>query len=278
MTPPAPAPLRRRVSWRVPGYALLVAVAVAMPAGAQSTFTGSVKESGSGAPVPDAEIAIAELHLRTLSDAQGRFALDGISSGRFPVSVRKLGFDSATVIVGFSGADTARREFTLTRVGQVLEAVPVTSRPAPIGNAKLQEFERRRSMGIGRFLSEEDLKKDLTRRTGDILQKIPGTRIVRPPNSMAAYVMSARGIQSIEQSRRSAFALPNGQRLQAGLCPAAVFLDGVPVYRGGETPFDVNTIQATEIAAIEFYAGPSQLPAELNATRGTCGALVIWTK
>jgi hypothetical protein len=32
------------------------------------------------------------------------------------------------------------------------------------------------------------------------------------------------------------------------------------------------------IAAIEFYAGPSEMPPELTITAGACGTLVIWTK
>ena len=45
-----------------------------------------------------------------------------------------------------------------------------------------------------------------------------------------------------------------------------------------EMPFDINSIQTQHISAIEFYAGPATMPPELNATQGTCGALVIWTK
>ena len=50
--------------------------------------------------------------------------------------------------------------------------------------------------------------------------------------------------------------------------------------RGGisEPPFDINSITTNHVAAIEFYSGPATIPAEFNATQGTCGALVIWTK
>jgi hypothetical protein len=45
-----------------------------------------------------------------------------------------------------------------------------------------------------------------------------------------------------------------------------------------QPPFDINSIMTNHVAAVEFYAGPGTIPAELNATQGTCGALVIWTK
>jgi hypothetical protein len=40
----------------------------------------------------------------------------------------------------------------------------------------------------------------------------------------------------------------------------------------------MNSIMTNHVTAIEFYAGPATMPPELNATQGTCGALVIWTK
>jgi hypothetical protein len=113
-------------------------------------------------------------------------------------------------------------------------------------------------------------------------------RSVRGGSALAAYVASSRGQFSIET--QSAFF---GRR-----CPIAVWLDGVPVYRGNdlvqvstingirqviglgmnEPPFDINQINMRSISAIEFYAGPSEMPPELNMTAGACGALVIWTK
>lgn len=45
-----------------------------------------------------------------------------------------------------------------------------------------------------------------------------------------------------------------------------------------EEIFNLNTLHADEVAGIEFYSGAATLPRELSAPRGTCGALVIWTK
>jgi len=159
---------------------------------------------------------------------------------------------------------------------QPLAEVPVRGKSEPIGNAKLRLFEQRRATGIGHFLSEADIVKDLNRRTGDILQRLPGTRILRPNSGMGAYVANSRGAQSIQGTAQ--LCLPDGRC--STYCPVAVFLDGVSVFGGNprEPAFDVNLIQPSEISGIEFYSGPAQMPAALNATRKTCGALVIWTK
>ncbi|MBL8958791.1 MAG: hypothetical protein JNJ98_02980 [Gemmatimonadetes bacterium] len=47
----------------------------------------------------------------------------------------------------------------------------------------------------------------------------------------------------------------------------------------GEPLFDVNQVPTADVLAIEFYAGPSQVPAELTSSGAVaCGLLVLWTK
>jgi hypothetical protein len=178
---------------------------------------------------------------------------------------------------------------------QPLPTVPVTAEAEPIRSAKMREFDRRRSTGIGRFLTEEDLAKDQNRQLSDALKKLPGVHMVRAKrasgvSSSAVFVVSSRGSSTV-QLESPVF----GKN-----CPVAIWLDGVAVYRGfdralvvnnpatgtrslpsgplQEPPFDINSIMTNHVAAVEFYAGPGTIPAELNATQGTCGALVIWTK
>ncbi|MEW5918356.1 MAG: hypothetical protein AB1762_18280, partial [Gemmatimonadota bacterium] len=51
-----------------------------------------------------------------------------------------------------------------------------------------------------------------------------------------------------------------------------------PGMSGDAVLFDVNSINPTHVAAIEFYAGAAQMPAQYNRTGSACGALLIWTK
>jgi hypothetical protein len=238
---------------------------------AQSIFRGIVRDSATGSPIAGAEVLIASIRMSVRTDARGRFLFDEISGGRYAVMVRMLGYDSTTFDVGFSGADTVFRSFDLAMRAQPLAEVPVRAAPEPWLAPGLREFERRRAMGIGRFLSAADLEKDVNRRTGDIISRMPGAIVLRV--NMVACVVSSRGLVSLGRIAPAQC----GSR-GTGLCPVAVFLDGVPVQRGDGPLFDVNSIHVGEIAALEFYAGPAQMPPELNATRATCGALVIWTR
>lgn len=179
---------------------------------------------------------------------------------------------------------------------QPLPVVPVTAKTELVRSAKLREFDRRRSNGIGRFLDEVDLEKDQYRKLSDVLRKLPGITFARAKgmsgvSPLAEFAVSSRGSSTIEHV----------SPIFGKNCPIAIWLDGVPVYRGldrgpssssafpskaappqigriDEPPFDINGIMTMHVAAIEFYAGPATMPAELNSTQGTCGALVIWTK
>ena len=181
---------------------------------------------------------------------------------------------------------------------QPLPAVPVTAKTELVRSAKLREFDRRRINGIGRFLTEADLEKDQYRKLSDVLRKLPGITFARAKgmvgvSPLAEFAVSSRGSATIEHV----------SPIFGKNCPIAIWLDGVPVYRGldrgpsttsvlpnkaaprevsstriDEMPFDINSIMTQHIAAIEFYAGPATMPPELNSTQGTCGALVIWTK
>jgi hypothetical protein len=139
---------------------------------------------------------------------------------------------------------------------------------------RLRDFERRRTSGVGHFLTADDLLPERSKPLGDVLVRLPGTYMVR--SSTAACLTTTRGSQSF---RNSASGFCGNRSVGGGYCPAAVFLDGYPSYGGhSEELFNLNALHADEVAGVEFYSGSATMPREFSAPRGTCGALVIWTK
>jgi hypothetical protein len=65
-----------------------------------------------------------------------------------------------------------------------------------------------------------------------------------------------------------------------GSCYSQVYLDQALVYRGGSDKytFDINTLSPDQIEAIEYYAGPAQLPAKYQGLNANCGVIVIWRR
>jgi hypothetical protein len=245
-------------------------VLTTIPSAAQqsSTLSGRVVRAGSNAAIPEAEVTIEPQNLRAVTDAAGEFRFDGLSAGYVFIHVRRIGFLPESLGVTLPLA--APIDIELRVAPQQLDTVTVKGPEEPIVRGKLAGFYERKRFGIGRHLEAKDFERMTTRQLADILQsRVPGIRIMRSRRGgSAAYVYSTR--------------------LGTG-CYPSVYLDGVAVYRstnqvlgGGAAAasalFDINLIDPGHVAALEYYAGPSQMPAQYNSTGSACGALLIWTK
>lgn len=260
--------------------ALILALAAA-PAEARAqpklaVLKGNVLTDSSELPIRGAEISVPRLRLTTTTAIDGTFRLSGVAPGREIVMVKRVGFMPVTTTLNFAAGDSIDTDFILVSTVQTLPSIKVKGRAF---ERKFAEYERRKAEGFGRFLDTEQLDKMQSRLLGEVLNTIPGPQIYRSNVSSAAWVASARGQQSINNTfevdqmdiSRGA---PNGQ------CYAAVFLDGTPVFTAqrGQPLFDINSLPTASIRAIEYYAGAGTMPPEFNSSRNTCGAVVIWTK
>lgn len=139
---------------------------------------------------------------------------------------------------------------------------------------RLKDFERRRSSGVGQFLTAADFTSERSQPLGDAVSRLRGVYVVR--SASAACLTATRGAQSFQNS---ATGWCGNQSVGGAYCPVAVYVDGSPSYTGhSDEVFNLNSFRADEVAGIEFYSGAGTTPRELSAPRGTCGALVIWTK
>lgn len=248
-----------------------------MPASAQrmSALRGNVLVDSIESPIKGAEIQLSGSRLRAISDSAGAFKLIGIASGRQLVTVRRLGFHPVTAVLNFPAGDTLESDFLLVPSATRLSGVNVTTKKLTPGMA---DFERRRTAGFGRFITPEQLDKMNGRQMVEVLAVIPGPVLVRSNVTSAAWVAGGRGQQSV-----GGFALDRADKAKGApgnKCWAAVYLNGANVFGGqpGEALFDINTLPVEQIAGIEFYNGAGSMPVEFNATRNTCGALIIWLK
>jgi hypothetical protein len=268
---------RHAAAWLF-GFALLPVLPGSLHGQASSTFIGTVLDDASEQLLPDADVSIPGLNLTARTNGRGEFILTGIGAGSYAVTARRIGYVPASTSIPFNGADTVRYQFALVRAVQTLPEVAVTEGSDVPRIAKLAQFESRRKFGIGRFLTATDFDKLANRRTSDALQaRLPGARIMKDPDRpLVGYIATSRGVNSIE-STGPAF---TGRTRPPSSCLVHVWLDGNKVYGGlaGEPPFDINSIQTTQIAAVEFYAGSASLPSELRSGSSACGAIVIWTK
>lgn len=251
--------------WTLPGLtASLLLASAAGPAALTAqpppaaVLIGRVVSDSGKTPVPGAEVSIPSISLRVTTDSLGRFRLTGIAPGRRGLRVNKLGFAPLRSAVEFSTGDTVEMEIELSVSFEEMAAVEIVEAQ---NRSRLTEFERRRATGTGDYLTAEDVMHRARGRLSEALRTIAGVNILTGASG-GTYLIGARA---------------SGR---AGTCFTAVMLDGVWMYDGdrSQQPFNVNSINPVDVAAVEYYRGLSNTPVELQGIRNSCGALVIWTK
>jgi Carboxypeptidase regulatory-like domain/TonB-dependent Receptor Plug Domain len=243
---------------------MLGAATVAPPAPAQraAVLRGRILSERGEQPIEGATISLADQVQSASSDSLGGFRLAGVPAGTHTVLVRRVGFAPFSSPVRFVAGDSVTVDFTLVSVAQMLPDVEVN---VTVIERKLADFEERRKIGIGHFLTQQDIEKRLSRKFTDILRVLPGLKIVRfdARHGDAVFIASTRGTQTF--------------LLQGSACPVSMMIDGVYVDQGpGNDPN--HLIDPSFLVGVEYYAGPAQIPARFNATRNNCGLLVLWTK
>lgn len=256
---------------------LSLAVMLGLSGTAPATFSGTVVATGTGRPVLGAEVALPQLELVTRTDSAGNFSMAVVSAGFHTVTVRALGFERITTRINFADDELVERDFSLVASTNVLATVDVTARGVTGRNPRITEFDERRKLGLGRFVTQAELEKEEGRKLSDILTaRIPGLRSVSYGGRQA--LASSRGLISL-------LATPNGDSADRRMgaparCYVQVIVDDIIRYRSTreEQLLNIDNIDPASLAAAEYYT-VSQTPAQFNrAGSAACGTLVLWSR
>jgi hypothetical protein len=238
---------------------LIVAIS-ANAAGAQgSTFFGRVL-SDSGMILVGAEVVLNGPQNMQRTNERGEFRFTTVPGGYHVVGVRLPGYAPRIDTIEVEDAGEIQRNYRLSRLDATkLPEVPVTTSPL---DRKLFEFLERRKGGVGRFLDSAEFAHRRGTRMSDRLASLPGVNIERSGN--ARYVTNARIRTRGEPG--------------SPMCRALIWLDGVNL----GTDFNVDELDPSIIAAVEWYAGTLTIPGRLATPprlgQAYCGVLVIWLR
>lgn len=215
------------------------------------TITGEVRNAA-GLGVAGAELSVPGTALTARTDLSGSFRLTGSGAGTISLAVRRLGFRPTTVDVAVRPRETTRTSVTLERAVQELAAVVVQEQRERRGG--LGTFDRRRKLGIGHFITREEIDRRNPVYLTDMLRMVPGVRV--SPGRFA-------GTSTV--------------RMRGARCAPLVWLDGAPL---GAGYFDVDVLTPQSIEGVEIYTGPSTVPAQLMDARGqsSCGVIAVWSR
>jgi Carboxypeptidase regulatory-like domain/TonB-dependent Receptor Plug Domain len=252
----------------------LLALTSLYPAGlfAQSV-SGTVHDKTSGAAVAGAAVLLLDtrrnLKSAVQTNADGRYAVSASAPGRYILSIQKAGVTTVeSETLTLTTDSPLVRNFELTIAPPKLAPITVTGKAvvntSGPNSHKYDEFLLRRSVGIGTFLTREQIEAKPASQTQQLFQNIPGLKI------------SQHGTQWFIRSQRCPAKLPTGEpdpdpdRDYADL--PIIFIDGFQT-RGLNS---LNMVNPSDIEGIEVYQGAAQLPAV--AKGNACAAIFVWLK
>ncbi len=259
-------------------FILIATSAAQQPATEPAQLRGAVYVQGSTTPIAGAVVAVETLGLSATTDADGRFRLTGIRPGSQVFSIRKIGFAAVTSTITFRAGDSVNTDLMLARIQGVQTLAGVRVEARSIQGWKMQEFEDRRKMGFGQFVTRELIDKNRGRLIPDLLAQISGPKILNG-DAGNAWAFSGGGTTSILNNGPRLDTLDRLLRASNGLCYTAVYVDGVVAYSGGykEKLFDLNSLRPESLAGIEYYRSGME-PIQYAAMRNACGLLLLWSR
>jgi hypothetical protein len=207
-----------------------------------------------GSPVEGATVEIRGAAART--NGKGAFQLFTPDVDTVTISIRRLGYSAVSALLTARSRqwDTVLVEMEAT--SQFLTGVKVNEARTRAGLG-LRDFEERRALGNGLFVTREEIAARSTSKLSDVLQSKRGIRLVRLGNNRY-------GVR---------FASYAGSKGMA--CAPDVWLDGQRA-RGME----VDDLLANDIEAMELYESFATLPAQFTPFTSSvpCGTIVVWSR
>jgi hypothetical protein len=209
-----------------------------------------VARTQSGVPAAGARITLWGTGREIVANAAGQYNADSLPEGSYTIEARALGYQPHRAAVDLAAGQPAVVDLTLTPLVTTVDTMRVRANRA----VPLEEFERRRKLGFGHFITEDEIRTKAPTYMGDIFRGTPG--IVTMAGQFGRDRVLVRGTG------------------MTGDCAPAVFLNGMLVnIEDGDLDVIINP---KDVRAVEIYARTSSIPVQFQ-TRNGCGSTVIWT-
>ncbi|MEO7454920.1 MAG: carboxypeptidase-like regulatory domain-containing protein [Gemmatimonadaceae bacterium] len=206
----------------------------------------------SGSPLQNARVRI--LGQRTArTNAAGVVTLDSIAGGTQTLEVVALGYQSQRRIVDIVPGRQPADTFVLASVRTLLDTVRVTAGRDGTG------FERRRSAGVGQFITAADIERESPQRTTALFKTRDGLRLT----------YDRHGFPYVEVTTQE---LP---------CKPLILVDGFPAPPVPTVPGEAAMdwlVHPDEIGGVEIYTNSGKTPPEIARWGRTCATIAFWTR
>lgn len=236
---------------------VLAASAAVSAAGAQlqtsrRELVGLVRDPN-GNPIEGATVEVsAGTSART--NAKGAFQLWTPGIDTVTINIKRLGFSPVEAMISARNRQWDTVMVELERNSQRLVGVNVTEEKTR-GALALSTLPDRIRVGLGQFVTREDIVARNTAKSSDLMQLKRGIKVVRLAGGR-------NGVRFVSYTNK-------------GNCAPDFWLDGVRA-RGME----LDDILASDIEAIELYESFASLPHQFTPSGAAvpCGTIVVWTR
>jgi hypothetical protein len=219
----------------------------------RGSVTGIVRDSA-GHAVIGAQLNVVGTDIRTSSDVSGHYLLAGVWPDDVTVAVRRLGFAPESVTTRVEPGQQATANFHLNLVAVQLASQPVTGDRE---HGRMSSFYRRKSNGVGAFITREQIEKRNPGRLSEMLRNVAGVGVAQPLFGKPERIHMDRSIGSTEK---------------AG-CVVQLYIDGLPYPQGHVDDFPPETVEGMEI-----YRSASEIPPDFRTRDASCGVIAIWSR
>jgi hypothetical protein len=224
---------------------------VASPGTDRTRLVGRIVE-GSGAGVAGVRVvAVGDSAWQATTDSSGRYTIERFPRRSAQLVVRAIGFEPAMIGVEPRDERTELGTTTLSKVPFELSRVTVDGR---VLSREELEFEHRRRIGTGHFVSEDEIRRVPTFTPQALFSFVPRSRLRCNPRGDCQ------------------FAIPRGNEL----CLPRIFVDGHAVTGGKPADAGDQQYWLQRAKRVEVHRA-ALAPPQFTDFEG-CGALVIWTR
>ncbi len=222
---------------------------------------GAVTGADVNGPVGDVRVIAVGTSVFSITNADGRYTLRGLSAGNVQIRVIRVGYVEQKKTVQVVAGQSVTLDFRLERAVITLQEVVTT---ATGSQRKVEVANAVASIDVVKKIEEAPI-----RNMGDLLvAKAPGVQVLPANMTGGGSRVRVRGTSSISLSNDPIYII-DGVRMTSNSASSGI---GV----GGTSPSRVNDINPEDIENIEVVKGPSA--ATLYGTDAANGVIVITTR
>jgi hypothetical protein len=212
-------------------------------------------------PLDNADVTVIGTAAKVITGENGRFRMMQVPAGQYLIVVRRIGFAPTSGIVEIPAGDTVRLAYALTRSGMLLDTIRVREQRVSL---RMLEFEQRRKLGTGQFITRDMLERRGSMYAKDFLRNLSSI-IVSP-------LQGDQFAGTVALSKREGGSVFGDG---AGACAMQILLDGIILPRN----FNLDLLPPPkQIAGIEVYAGAATVPPQFGGPDRRCGVIAVWTR